>query len=133
MAKKQAAGGKRKAQPAAKDPIPSAVRSSGKESREKQTPSMPSPTGKPGRSPVVAIGASAGGLEAFQRLLNSLPPESKLSFVILQHLAPHYDSILPELLARASNLPVIEAKDGMELHDAAIYVMPPNVTMTLDE
>jgi len=62
--------------------------------------------------PVVGIGASAGGLEAFTRLLHALPPETGMAFVYIQHLDPTHPSMLAELLARETTMPVQEAKEG---------------------
>ncbi|HKP96932.1 MAG TPA: chemotaxis protein CheB [Fibrobacteria bacterium] len=83
--------------------------------------------------PIAAIGASAGGLDAFRRLLGALPADAKLSFVIIQHLSPNHESILPEILTKFTSLPVQEVRNGMALAGGAIYVMPPNCTMTLEQ
>src|SRR5512140_3500779 len=65
--------------------------------------------------PLVGIGASAGGLEAFTRLLENLPTDTGMAFVLVQHLSPSKDSILAELLAKATSMPVHEVRDGMVL------------------
>ena len=65
--------------------------------------------------PVVAIGASAGGLEAFTQLIRCLPNDSGMAFVFVQHLDPTHHSMLAELLSKASSIPVIEAKNGAKL------------------
>lgn len=78
---------------------------------------------------VVAVGASAGGLEAFTELLHALPNNTGLAFVFIQHLDPTHHSVLAELLARNSSMPVIEAKDGMAVEPNHAYVIPPNVNM----
>jgi two-component system, chemotaxis family, CheB/CheR fusion protein len=82
---------------------------------------------------VVGIGASAGGLEAFTRLIGHLPPDTGLAFVLVQHLDPAHQSLLAELLARAASVPVVEAKDGMRVERDCVYVIPPNTTMTLTD
>jgi two-component system CheB/CheR fusion protein len=79
--------------------------------------------------PVVAVGASAGGLEAFTELLNHLPPSTGMGFVLLQHLSPTHTSHLSELLSRATTMPVHQAEDRMEISPNQIYVIPPDVTM----
>src|SRR5260221_419494 len=57
--------------------------------------------------PIVGIGASAGGLEAITQLLSSLPTETGMAFVVVQHLDPRHESRLPELLGRATRMPVL--------------------------
>ncbi|MCX5889738.1 MAG: hypothetical protein NTY36_09840, partial [Deltaproteobacteria bacterium] len=65
--------------------------------------------------PVVGIGASAGGLEAFTGLLGNLPTDTGLAFVLVQHMAPRPHSLLPEILTRVTRMPVIEVQDGQEV------------------
>jgi two-component system CheB/CheR fusion protein len=79
--------------------------------------------------PIVGIGASAGGLEAFTQLLGQLPRKTNMAFVLVQHLAPNYKSALTELLSRATKIPVTEVKDGMVVEPDHVYVIPPNVYM----
>jgi two-component system CheB/CheR fusion protein len=79
--------------------------------------------------PVVAVGASAGGLEAFTQLLRGLPDNVGMAFVFIQHLDPTHHSMLAELLSKSSSLPVIEAKNRAELQPNCVYVIPPNVRM----
>ncbi len=81
--------------------------------------------------PVVGIGASAGGLEAFKQLLQHLPRNPQMGFVLVQHLAPKHESALPELLSRSINLPVSEVKDGMAVEANHVYVIPPNTDMAI--
>src|ERR1700689_587828 len=64
------------------------------------------------RCPVVGFGASAGGLEAFSEVLAHLPPDTGMAFVLVQHLDPKHASVLAELLARSSAMPVEEVRDG---------------------
>lgn len=82
--------------------------------------------------PIAAIGASAGGLEAFIKLITALPGDLKLSVVLLQHLSPNHESMLQTLIAKVTSLPVVEARDGDELRQGTVHVMPPNVVMTLE-
>jgi two-component system CheB/CheR fusion protein len=82
---------------------------------------------------VVAIGASAGGLQAYTELLEVLPATTGMTFVIVQHLAAGHESFLATLLGRITSMPVIEARDGLRLEANSIYVIPPNRTMVVDD
>ena len=62
--------------------------------------------------PIAAIGASAGGLKAFEELLGALPEKPGVAFVLVPHLAPQYESHLAEILAHNTKLPVKEVKTG---------------------
>lgn len=81
--------------------------------------------------PVVGIGASAGGLEAFTELLSYLPTDTGMAFVIIQHMDPHQESILSLILSRATRMPVQEVQDGMAIAPNQVYVIPPNAALTL--
>ncbi|MBI2821207.1 MAG: PAS domain-containing protein [Acidobacteria bacterium] len=81
--------------------------------------------------PVVGIGASAGGLEAFTRLLSKLPAATGMAFVLIQHLDPAHESMLTELLSRATTLPVREAREGTRVEQNHIYVIPRNAGMVI--
>lgn len=83
--------------------------------------------------PVVGIGASAGGLEAFTELLNYLPTDTGMAFVMIQHMSPDQESALSLVLSRATTMPVHEIQDGMEIAPNQVYVIPPNVSLTLDQ
>src|ERR1035437_4249374 len=86
----------------------------------------------PGLSfPVVAIGASAGGLAAFTDLLKALPAKSGMAFVLIQHLEPKHESALTVLLSKATKMPVFEVWNGMAFQPDHVYVMPPNKGMTI--
>ena len=80
---------------------------------------------------IVAIGASAGGLAAFQAFFAAMPPESGMGFVLVLHLDPHYHSMLVEILGRTAGMPVIEAQDGMAVAADTIYVIPPDATLSI--
>lgn len=84
---------------------------------------------KHGGFPIVAIGASAGGLEAFSQLLGALPADTGMAFVLVQHLDPKHESALPELLARRTTMPVEEAQQGLKLKPNHVYVNPPNASL----
>jgi two-component system CheB/CheR fusion protein len=78
---------------------------------------------------VVGIGASAGGLQAYTELLESLPPNTGMAFVIVQHLAAEHESLLATLLSRATPMPVVEVHDEPRVEPNCIYVIPPNRSM----
>jgi len=80
---------------------------------------------------IVGVGASAGGLEAFTQLLKSLPDDTGMAFVLVQHLAPTHASSLADILSRATNMPVAEVEDGMRVEPNRIYVIPPDRDMTI--
>ena len=90
-------------------------------------------TGPPASTPLatVGIGASAGGLDAFTRLLGHLPASTGLAYVLVQHLDPDHTSILPELLSRSTSMPIVHATDGVRVEADHAYVIPPNTTMTV--
>ncbi len=88
------------------------------------------PSGNPS-IPIVGIGASAGGLEAFTELLRFLPVDTGMAYVLVQHLAPTHKSLLTELLARVTPMHVREARDGLVVEANQVYVIPPNTDMTL--
>jgi len=81
---------------------------------------------------IVAIGASAGGLDAFIDLISAIPADTGLAFVLIQHLDPHHDSMLVGLLSGATAIPVQEVVDGMRIEPDHIYVIPPDTQMTVD-
>jgi two-component system CheB/CheR fusion protein len=79
---------------------------------------------------VVGIGASAGGLEACQRFLAVMPPASGMAFILIQHLDPTHESLLVELLSKATTMPVRQATDGMVLENDHLYVIPPGTYLS---
>ena len=83
--------------------------------------------------PVVGMGASAGGLEAFRELLSHLPIDTGMAFVLIQHLSPHQKSLLTEILARTTQMPVVEVEHGMVVEPNHVYVIPPNSMMTISQ
>jgi two-component system CheB/CheR fusion protein len=82
---------------------------------------------------LVAVGASAGGLEALQRFFSALAPPTQAAFVVIQHLSPDHRSMMSELLARHTSLPVREAVAGESLEVDHIYLMPAGVLMTIEQ
>jgi two-component system CheB/CheR fusion protein len=78
--------------------------------------------------PIVGIGASAGGLAAFEAFFTNIPAthDPGMAFVLVQHLAPDHKSILAELIQRFTSMPVFEIEDGMTIHPNCVYIIPPN-------
>src|SRR5579884_1576825 len=91
----------------------------------KTTAAVPRPTS------IVGVGASAGGLEAFEQLLAALKEDSGMAFVLVQHLAPKHESILSELLSKSTRMPVVEVSDGIAVQPNHVYVIPPNADMSI--
>src|SRR5206468_935402 len=87
--------------------------------------------GDPVPFPIVGIGASAGGLEAFTKLLEKFPVDTGMALVLIQHLDPKHESILTSLISRATRLPVHEVSEGMDVERNHIYVIPPNATIRI--
>jgi len=81
--------------------------------------------------PIVGIGASAGGLEAFTQLLEHLPNDTGMGFVLVQHLDPNHKSLLTEILSRKTQMPVLEVTDSMVVKPNHVYIIPPNKKMIL--
>ncbi|MGH2793150.1 MAG: chemotaxis protein CheB [Actinomycetota bacterium] len=79
----------------------------------------------------MGIGASAGGLEAFSALLRHLPLDTGMGFVLVQHLDPEHDSALPQLLGRATSLPVHEVTNELRVEPNRVYVIPPNTNLSI--
>jgi two-component system, chemotaxis family, CheB/CheR fusion protein len=81
--------------------------------------------------PVVGIGASAGGLAAFEAFFSGMPADADpgMAFVLVQHLAPDHKSILTELIRRYTRMRVFEVVDGMEVQANCAYIIPPNRDM----
>jgi len=80
---------------------------------------------------IVAIGASAGGLEAIHEFFDSMPNTPNISFIIIQHLSPDYKSLLVELVARHTDMKVFEAEDHQEIERKCIYVIPNTKLITI--
>ncbi|HEU5410118.1 MAG TPA: chemotaxis protein CheB [Candidatus Acidoferrales bacterium] len=80
---------------------------------------------------ISAIGASAGGIEAFTELLKNLPGDTGMAFVLVQHLDPKHHSMLTELVSKQTSMPVEEVADGTKVQANHVYVIPPNATMTI--
>lgn len=83
------------------------------------------------RFPIVAVGASAGGIEAFEAFFRAMPVQNGMAFVVLAHLDPQRESMLPEILARWTRMPVVAARDNDRVIREKIFVIPPNAVMTI--
>ncbi|MBP3193213.1 CheR family methyltransferase [Natronogracilivirga saccharolytica] len=82
--------------------------------------------------PIVCIGASAGGLEAFKLLIKATSEDSGMAYILVQHLDPSHDSLLPELLEKVTKIPVSEISETTDLAPDHIYVMPSNKIMVTE-
>ncbi len=80
---------------------------------------------------VVAIGASAGGLEAFQRLIKNLPADTGMAFILLSHILRGSKSLLPEILSRSTTMPVVVVTDNIKPLANHIYVLPTDKLMEI--
>ncbi len=92
---------------------------------------LPGPGDKKEVSYVVGIGASAGGIEAFSEMLEHLPDNSGMAFILVQHLDPTHESMLSEIFQRKTKVPVEEARDEVAVEPDRVYVIPPNRYMEL--
>src|SRR5947208_8471526 len=82
---------------------------------------------------IVAIGASAGGLEAIHEFFDNMPSNGNLSFVIIQHLSADYKSLLVELVSKHTNMKVMEAGQDVVVEKNYVYVIPNNKLLTIQD
>ena len=82
--------------------------------------------------PVVALGASAGGLDAFKKFFDALPADCGMAFVLIQHLDPTHDSLMVDLLADHTPMKVLQATDGMLLARERVYLIPPGAYLAIE-
>jgi two-component system CheB/CheR fusion protein len=82
---------------------------------------------------VVGLGASAGGYEALAQFFPALPPDTGMAFVVVQHLDPMHESLLPELIAKVTKMWVSQVKDRTQVKANQVYVIPPNTLMTITD
>ncbi len=83
--------------------------------------------------PVVGVGASAGGLEAFRELVKAIPENSGMAYILVQHLAPQHESMLAGILQKTTNLPVVEISDNVKIFPDHIYIIPSNRLLTAND
>lgn len=81
---------------------------------------------------LVGIGASAGGLEALESFFSHLPADSGMAFIVIQHLSPDFKSLMSELLARHTEMPIYRVRDGMTVEANAVYLIPPKKDMAIN-
>jgi two-component system, chemotaxis family, CheB/CheR fusion protein len=82
---------------------------------------------------IAALGASAGGLEAFEKFFKHMPADAGIAFAVVQHLAPDHASALPELLARHTRMTVEQVRDHTKIAPNRVYIIPPNATLTIKD
>ncbi len=97
----------------------------------RSSPSAKAPRQLPPSFPIVGVGASAGGLEALEQFLGNVSEQSGMAFVVIQHLDPTHQGILPELLQRITKMAVIQASDLVKITPNCVYVIPPNKDISL--
>jgi chemotaxis methyl-accepting protein methylase len=100
-------------------------------SKRTPSPSVKTAGSAPRKFPIVAIGASAGGLEALELFLRNVPKGSGMAFVIVQHLDPTHKGMMAELLQRTTDMRVMQVKDGTPIQPNSVYVIPPNKDMSI--
>lgn len=83
--------------------------------------------------PMVAIGASAGGLEPFEKFFDSMPVDSGVAFSVIQHLSPDFESMMDELLSRHSSMDIKRVVDGLPVSPNTIYLNPPRSDMIVED
>src|ERR1700747_862048 len=96
-------------------------------------PDKPEIGAYPAQCPVIGLGASAGGLEAFQTFLANVPADSGHAYVLVQHLDPNHESMLAELLGRRTAMPVRQVTDGIVIEPNNVYLIPPNANLIIEK
>ncbi|HKJ48424.1 MAG TPA: CheR family methyltransferase [Christiangramia sp.] len=81
---------------------------------------------------IIAVGASAGGLEALKAFFKKIPAGDSNAYVVIQHLSPDYKSMMGELLSRNTNLPIVQITDNMKIKSGHVYLIPPANNLKLD-
>ena len=104
--------------------------------KEKAQTAAASPGCKPGVThrtsfPMIAMGSSAGGLEAMEQFLGAIPPDTPVAVFIVSHLDPTHKGMMPELLQRSTTMSVVQAKDATKVQPRFVYVIPPNKDMSI--
>lgn len=82
---------------------------------------------------VAGIGASAGGLEALEQLFSHVDPEKSISYIVVQHLSPDFESLMDQLLGRITAMPIVQIEDGVEVEPGTIYLLPPKKEVILSD
>ena len=81
--------------------------------------------------PIVAVGASAGGLYALEQFFDAMPTDSGMAFVVIQHLSPDFKSLMDDILARRTSMSIKRVVHGMEVEPDTVYLIPPKCQMTI--
>ncbi|WBL21179.1 CheR family methyltransferase [Zunongwangia sp. HRR-M8] len=84
-------------------------------------------------SRIIAVGASAGGLEALKAFFGGLPEEDNNTYIVIQHLSPDHKSMMGELLEKFTNLPIKQIQDGITIEDKTIYLIPPKSNLLIED
>lgn len=114
------------------------MRDERKQAKERSSARVPADARPPddirdGSGYIVAVGGSAGGLEAFERFFAGIPPDTGMAFVVIQHLDPKHKALMTELLQRSIAMPVREIEDGVTVEPNHIYVIPPNTDLSISD
>ena len=96
-------------------------------------PDKPELAPQPLDFPIIGIGASAGGLETFDAFIQAIDPELNATYILVQHLDPTHQSLLPELLARHAKLPVVQIEDGTPVRPRTICVIPSAAGLAIED
>jgi len=83
--------------------------------------------------PIVGIGASAGGIEALEQFFKAVPADSGMAFVVVTHLSPDRDSMLPDILSRSARMRVVDAREDEKVEADHVYVLPAGAILTIRE
>ena len=83
--------------------------------------------------PVIGVGASAGGLDAFKEMVKAIKTDSGMAYIFVQHLAPQYESMLAEILQKSTALPVLEIKNNVQVKPDHIYIIPSNKLLVAND
>ena len=87
---------------------------------------------KTDKTRIIAVGASAGGLEALKAFFKKIPAGDNNAYVVIQHLSPDYKSMMGELLSKNTNLPIVQITDNMKMKSGHVYLIPPANNLKLD-
>lgn len=83
--------------------------------------------------PVVGVGASAGGLDAFREMIRNIPDKSGMAYIFVQHLSPKFESILTHILQNVAKIPVVEIIDDILVMPDHIYIIPSNKLLVAND
>ncbi len=103
----------------------------GKTKKSKNVDDGPSVQAKDRSFPIVALGSSAGGLEANEAFFKNAPPDSDAAYVIISHLEPHHPSLLAEIISKSTTMITVQAENDMVVQKNKVYVIPPGKDMMI--